>query len=81
METILYVSAKVSESNISIRILQNTAEILNDQIKNKNDVTVIDTTPNNNQDADYIQLKDIVISGTVLFTVLLCSCLKKEMIC
>ena len=60
---IVYVTAKVSEPNISISVLQNKAEITD--ISNKNRVPVKDTTPDNNQDADYIQLQDIVISGTV----------------
>lgn len=64
-EFVLYITAKVSESNMSTRVLANKAEILNNQITNKNDVVVTDTTPDNNQDADYIQLKDITIAGTV----------------
>lgn len=61
----LYVTAKVSESNMSTRVLRNYAEIVESDLKNKNNVSVTDTTPNNNQDADYIQLKDITIAGTV----------------
>lgn len=60
---IVYVSATVTESNMSLNALRNYAEITG--IQNKNNIDVPDTTPNNNQDADYIQMKDITISGTV----------------
>lgn len=48
------VSVKVTEPNISLRTLPNTAKISG--MKNKNNVTVKDTTPNNNKDSDYIKL-------------------------
>lgn len=62
-EATLYVTAKVSESNMSTRVLRNYAEITG--LTNKNNVSVTDETLSNNQDADYIQLKDITIAGTV----------------
>lgn len=60
---VVYVSVTVTESNMSLNVLRNYAEI--NAIQNRNDVNVKDSTPNDNQDADYIQMKDIVISGTV----------------
>lgn len=44
----------VIEPNISINVLKNVAEII--EMKNRNGVTVVDTTPDNNKDADYIIL-------------------------
>ena len=64
-EAIVCICVKVSEPNISTRVLVNNAEIKNDEIINKNDVTCTDTTPDDNQDKDYIQLKDIEIGGFV----------------
>ena len=61
---IAYVSVTVTESNMSLNVLRNYAEITG-TIQNRNDVDVKDSTPNDNQDADYIQMKDIAISGTV----------------
>lgn len=58
-----FVTVKVTESNMSTKLLRNYAKITG--IKNKNNVDITDTTESNNDDADYIQLKDIVISGTV----------------
>lgn len=58
-----YVTVTVTESNMSTRLLRNYAEIT--KLINKNNVDVEDETQNNNQDADYIQLKDIIIAGTV----------------
>lgn len=64
-----YVTVTVTESNMSTRLLRNYAEI--EKIANKNTdkngnhFEVPDKTPSNNNDADYIQLRDIVISGTV----------------
>ena len=57
------VTVEVVESNMSINILKNTAKIT--QMKNKNNIEVNDSTPNDNEDSDYIQLKDITISGVV----------------
>lgn len=57
------VTVKVSEENISVDILKNTAVIT--EMKNKNDVVVTDTTENDNEDADYIELRDIKIEGLV----------------
>ncbi len=62
-EEIIYITAKVSESNISTKLLRNYAEIT--EMSNQNKAIVQDATPNNNQDADYIALKDIIIAGTV----------------
>ena len=64
-----YVTVTVTESNMSTRLLRNYAEILKiankNTDKNGNHFEVPDKTPSNNNDADYIQLRDIVISGTV----------------
>lgn len=57
------VTVEVTESNLSLETLRNVAEIT--EMKNKNKVVVTDSTPNDNKDADYMQLKDIIISGTV----------------
>lgn len=61
------VTVEVIENNMSVNILKNTAKIT--QIKNKNGITMnadeADSTPNNNTDSDYFQMRDIVISGTV----------------
>ncbi len=61
------VTVKVNESNMSLNILKNTATIT--EMKNRNNVNVIDTTPNNNTDSDYLQLNyhlnDVPISGMV----------------
>lgn len=61
---IIYLSAIVTESNMSTRVLRNYAEIIG-TMKNRNDADVLDSTASNNNDADYIQMKDITISGTV----------------
>lgn len=58
-----YVTVTVTESNMSTRLLRNYAEIT--KLSNKNNLEVPDETQSNNQDADYIQLKDIIITGTV----------------
>lgn len=64
------ITVTVTEPNISLNILKNTAEIT--KMKNRNKIEVKDTTPNNNKDSDYIQLNyggpngDVaIISGTV----------------
>ena len=57
------ITLKVTEDNISLDTLTNRAEITN--MTNKNDVSVNDTTLNNNMDEDYIILDDITISGKV----------------
>ena len=57
------ITYKVNENNLSLDILTNIAQIT--EIKNRNDVTVEDTTPDDNKDADYAQMKDIEISGKV----------------
>ena len=66
---IFFVTVTVTESNMSTRLLRNYAkieEIANKNTdKNGNNFVVPDKTPSNNDDADYIQLRDIVISGTV----------------
>lgn len=66
---IFFVTVTVTESNMSTRLLRNYAkieEIANKNTdKNGNNFVVPDKTPSNNNDADYIQLRDIVISGTV----------------
>lgn len=48
------VTVTVTESNMSLHILKNTATI--SKMKNRNEVDVNDTTPNDNTDSDYIQL-------------------------
>ena len=66
-EDVIKVTVRVSEPNKSLRILRNTAEI--NELKNKNNYTIIDSTGYNNFDADYFQLNykkdDGIISGTV----------------
>lgn len=57
------VDVQVIEPNMSVEIMKNTATIT--QMKNKNGVTVEDSTPFNNTDSDYFQMKDITIQGTV----------------
>ena len=57
------VTVTVKEPNMSINLLKNTAKIT--QIKNKNGIEVQDSTPYNNEDSDYIQMRDIKIAGTV----------------
>ncbi len=57
------VTVQVTESNMSIAILENIAEIKD--IKNQYGIPVEDSTPYNNKDSDYIQLRDITIAGTV----------------
>lgn len=61
----IWITLKVSENNISLKELINQAEIKDNNIINKNDETIKDSTPNNNLDQDYINMKDIIISGTV----------------
>ena len=61
---ILYVTVTVKEPNMSLACLRNVAEITKIENPEKN-VTVTDTTPYDNLDADYIQLKDITIEGMV----------------
>lgn len=56
-------TVKVTEPDISANVLKNTATI--SEMENKNKVKVKDSTPNNNTDSDYFQMKDIVISGTI----------------
>lgn len=56
-------TVKVTEPNISIKILKNEARIKT--MKNTNGIEVEDVTLDNNNDADYIQLKDVTIEGTV----------------
>ena len=60
---VIYLNAQVKVSNLCVDVIKNAAEIT--EMKNKNGVVVTDTTPDNNQDADYIQLKDITIAGIV----------------
>ena len=57
------VTVDVIEDNMSVNIMKNVAEITG--MKNKNGYSLEDTTKNNNKDADYIQMRDIIISGTV----------------
>mgnify|MGYP004502264035 FL=1 len=57
------VTVKVTESNMSLNVLKNEAKIKT--IVNEENYGVEDLTPDNNNDADYIQLKDITIEGTV----------------
>ena len=59
---------KVTEPNISTRILQNNAKIT--QMQNKNNEGVSDTTLYNNEDNDYIQLKDIPGGHYTTYTVI-----------
>ena len=62
-EAYIDITVTVKEPNISTNVLENTAEIT--EIQNKNRVVVQDTTPFNNKDSDYIQMKDITIAGMV----------------
>lgn len=63
-EAIIILNVKVTESNISVEILRNIAELT--KISNRNGYEVTDNvTPNNHIDSDYIQLQDISISGKV----------------
>ena len=48
------ISVEVIEPNVSLNLLKNVAKIT--EMKNRNGVVVLDTTGNNNKDADYIQL-------------------------
>lgn len=57
------VRVQVTASNMCIDLIENVAEIT--EMKNRNGIKVEDTTPNNNRDADYIQLRDIDIQGKV----------------
>jgi len=59
------ITVKVTESNMSVNILKNTASIDEESLSNRNEATIKDLTGNNNSDADYIQMKDIVLSGVV----------------
>ena len=61
--TKLTVRVKVSEPNLSVRVLKNTARISG--LQNSNNADVEDSTPYNNEDSDYFQMKDIEISGTI----------------
>ena len=61
--TSVTVTVKVTESNLSLDVFKNEAEIT--EMKNRNQVTVTDTTLNNNKDADYFELRDITIQGKV----------------
>lgn len=56
-------TVKVTETDISANVLKNTATI--SKMENKNKVEVKDSTPNNNTDSDYFQMKDINISGII----------------
>lgn len=49
------VTVQVIEPNMSVNVLRNVAVI--SEMKNKNQVNVIDSTPDDNTDSDYIQLK------------------------
>ncbi len=60
---IIYITVNVNEPNISVNVLRNHAEIT--QITDPNGFVLFDMTPNDNEDSDYIQLKDITISGKV----------------
>ena len=54
-ETVSFeVSVTVTESNMSLNVLKNTARIT--EMKNRNINVVNDTTLNNNEDADYLKL-------------------------
>ena len=61
------VTVEVTESNMSLNVLKNTATI--SQMKNRNGIVVNDTTPNNNTDSDYLQLdfshNNSIFSGMV----------------
>ena len=54
----------INEENISLDVLKNEAEIT--EIRNRNGLIVTDADGyENNKDSDYLQMKDIVIEGTV----------------
>ena len=53
----------VTENNMSTNILKNVAEIT--ELKDEDGNIVTDSTPEDNKDADYMQMKDITISGIV----------------
>lgn len=64
------VTVQVIEPNMSVNVLRNIAVI--SKMENKNQVNVIDSTPDDNTDSDYIQLKGVddgdtsaYIKGTV----------------
>lgn len=59
----VFVTVKINEPNISLNTIKNTAKV--EGFVNRNDVNVLDLTPYNNEDSDYINLKDIKISGVV----------------
>ena len=61
---LIKIEVEVTEPNISTRVLRNVAKI--GEIYNKNDYEVYDSCTNDNEDADYIQLRDVEgIAGTV----------------
>ena len=57
------ITVKVTKSKMFIDVITNKAEIKS--LENINRVSVTDSTQNNNQDKDYLQLPDITISGNV----------------
>lgn len=59
----IFVTVKVTEPNSCIDLIENIAEIK--EIKNRNYIPVEDTSTGNNRDADYIQLRDIDITGNI----------------
>lgn len=61
----VWITLKVSENNISLKNLINEAQIEGNIIINRNDEKIKDLTPEDNKDRDYINMKDIIISGTV----------------
>ena len=62
-EYTFYVTLEVTESNMSTRLLRNHAKI--NGLKNINGLDVPDETLGNNEDADYVQTRDITIAGNV----------------
>ncbi len=60
---VFQITVKVTEPNISLNVLKNTAEITS--LQNRFNILVEDKTPWNNKDSDYIQMKDITIEGNV----------------
>ena len=53
---LINVSVKVTASNMSLETYKNTALITDNQVINKNIITVTDTSPYNNEDSDYFKL-------------------------
>ena len=57
------VQITVLESNMSLNVLKNTATIT--EMRNRNNIEVKDTTPNNNTDSDYLKLNYDVNYGII----------------